>query len=779
MPGDQSVVAAAWEDPMARSLSVVGCAALGIGVAVASCSSARQTPNENAGTAGDGGATAGDQAIDFKVLIHEIHASEIRSAFPVTIVGFGGSQNVFPLGFPGQIENCAICHTGTSYALPIAAVAGNTTVDSGADAANAADNVRIGKTAAVCTSCHANVKFDGSAAATCAAGVLTACNHAGGPQSTAPAGDNTCAACHGTGAVADVATVHAIHAAGTSTPSQLNIQIQSATVPASGPPTVTFKLTDAAGNPINDLPQEITNAAASPAVAPAMSPRFVVSQLEADGTYTSYYESTVKANPYTTPDGGQVTPPAGTSATQPGSVSVTAGHLQPSGDNDGVYTFTFTAPTTTPSKLDRTKSHKVGIWATRTVSASGETTATPANATFDFIPASGAAGQKFETVTDQACNACHGSLEAHDRRTGTQLCKTCHAADQAGTTYADPESGNTIDFRSLIHKIHRGENLPSVKNGQPFFVVGFRQTYVDFSDVVFPRDIRECSVCHSGANADAWKTTPTQVACASCHDNVKFDSSAGTTACGFGVTAPCNHLGGPQSSDASCAACHAAGSGVAPVDTVHAIPEAQAVASFKYQINSVVVGPDRKPVVTFQVLNPTNNTPYDIKNDPAFKAPQGNSRLAIDIGWSSDEYTNAGSGYVNATTHKPGPGQPVQIDALASSTAVAGQTNTFSVTSPTPLPAEVTTATVVLEGHPAIADPHASGKFLRVPVPTEVTVFDQTGAFVSPPRREIVSVQNCNVCHGQLSAHGSNRNARTDACVVCHNPDATDREVRP
>ncbi len=333
--------------------------------------------------------------------------------------------------------------------------------------------------------------------------------------------------------------------------------------------------------------------------------------------------------------------------------------------------------------------------------------------------------------------------------------------------------------RSLIHKIHRGGDLPSVQNGQPFFLVGFRQSYQDFSDVGFPRDIRECTVCHSGANADAWKTTPTRTACASCHDNVKFDASAGTTACGFGVTAPCNHKGGAQANDNSCAACHAAGSGVAPIDTVHAIPEAQAVASFRYQITSVAVGADRKPVVTFQVLNPANNTPYDIKNDAPFKAPQGASRLAVDIGWSADEYANAGSGYVNGASKKPGPGQPVQIDALATSTPVAGQANAFSVTSPAPLPAGITTATAVLEGHPAIPDPNAQGKFLRVPVPTEVKVFDETGAFVAPPRREVVSVQSCNVCHGQLSAHGSNRNDRTDACVVCHNPNATDREVRP
>src|SRR5512141_631193 len=169
---------------MARPLWVVSCVAV-VGALGGACSAARQTEG-NGPSDGGSGPSAGDQAIDFKVLVHEIHASEIRSASPVTIVGFGGSQNVFPIRFPGQIENCATCHVGTSYTLPMATSAGHTTIDSGADAADPADNLRLGRTAAVCTSCHANVKFDGSAGATCGPGVLTACNHAGGVQSTAP-----------------------------------------------------------------------------------------------------------------------------------------------------------------------------------------------------------------------------------------------------------------------------------------------------------------------------------------------------------------------------------------------------------------------------------------------------------------------------------------------------------------------------------------------------------------------------------------------------------------
>ncbi|MHB8876388.1 MAG: multiheme c-type cytochrome, partial [Myxococcaceae bacterium] len=122
------------------------------------------------------------------------------------------------------------------------------------------------------------------------------------------------------------------------------------------------------------------------------------------------------------------------------------------------------------------------------------------------------------------------------------------------------------------------------------------------------------------------------------------------------------------------------------------------------------------------------------------------------------------------------PGSPMQIDALA--TSVANGDGTYTVTSPTAIPSEVTgSGTAVLEGHPAIPDPSAPGRFLRVPVINAVTYFGITDA-TPQPRRQVVSVENCNVCHRQLTAHGSNRTGNTDVCPVCHNPNATDLAFR-
>ena len=60
----------------------------------------------------------------------------------------------------------------------------------------------------------------------------------------------------------------------------------------------------------------------------------------------------------------------------------------------------------------------------------------------------------------------------------------------------DPDTGNTVDLRVMIHKIHRGENLPSVEAGTPYVIIGNRQSSTTTRHVVFPKDIRNCTTCH-------------------------------------------------------------------------------------------------------------------------------------------------------------------------------------------------------------------------------------------------------------------------------------------
>jgi OmcA/MtrC family decaheme c-type cytochrome len=575
--------------------------------------------------------------------------------------------------------------------------------------------------------------------------------------------------------------------------SDLNWQLQSLTVPASGPPTVTFKVTDSTGAPV-DLLGDVGRTAAKTVPYMSTGPSFTLAQLETDGTYTNWFEKTVASVSFTPPGGSpnnpnrsgiqpQSDPPSGTDLTT---------RITPSGMNDGVYTYTFSTPTTDASRLNHAGTLTVGVYGSRVTSRFGGVKRFPASATMNFAPGGGTAAAPYATVTDAACNTCHVALEAHNQRRTVQLCKTCHAGNTAaaggpttippgasGTplTYADPDSGNTLDLRVMIHKIHNGANLPSVKSGQPFFIVGRNASVADFSDVTFPatNDVRNCVQCHQGgANSDDWKNKASYTACTSCHDNVRFDTQtkAGVP-CALGTheTTPCDHPAGLASPTTNCTSCHAAGNATLGPDMVHQNPTPLAVAPFAYKILAVNVGGDRIAHVQFQVTN--NGANSDIKSAPEWtQTANGASRLFVDIGWPTIEYTNDGAGYVDTTVKNaafpngvPGQGLPVQIDALATATPVAGQTNVFEVVSPTPFPASVTTATAVLEGHPAV-----NGQ--RVPVPNDVSNFGVGGA--AGTRREVVTADKCNACHSELSAHGSNRNARPDVCVVCHTPEATD-----
>ena len=59
----------------------------------------------------------------------------------------------------------------------------------------------------------------------------------------------------------------------------------------------------------------------------------------------------------------------------------------------------------------------------------------------------------------------------------------------------------------------------------------------------------------------------------------------------------------------------------------------------------------------------------------------------------------------------------------------------------------------------------------------KVVYFSVDGSLVTQ-RRFVVSINNCNRCHAELSEHGSLRN-QTEYCVLCHNPSNTDSSTRP
>jgi len=124
------------------------------------------------------------QAIDFRYMIHKIHAgAELENGY--IVVGHNGSINDFShVEFPGDLRACDTCHVNDSYELPLSANLEMVTTPRDYF-------TPMGPTQAACLSCH-----DNQAAAV----------HA---TSNANELGEACAACHGPGKTYAVEKVHA------------------------------------------------------------------------------------------------------------------------------------------------------------------------------------------------------------------------------------------------------------------------------------------------------------------------------------------------------------------------------------------------------------------------------------------------------------------------------------------------------------------------------------------------------------------------------------------
>src|SRR5690606_24865229 len=124
---------------------------------------------------------------------------------------------------------------------------------------------------------------------------------------------------------------------------------------------------------------------------------------------------------------------------------------------------------------------------------------------------------------------------------------------------ADPESGFSLDLKYMVHKIHMGELLPTSRDADPandFFIVGFQQSVHDYTDILLPPSattymdggndpglVRDCAMCHQGADAERAYTAPSRSACSACHDDIDVATGQG-------------HPLVAQANDAACKVCH-------------------------------------------------------------------------------------------------------------------------------------------------------------------------------------------------------------------------------
>ena len=500
---------------------------------------------------------------------------------------------------------------------------------------------------------------------------------------------------------------------------ELSAEINGVSI--ASPPVVSFLLSDGSGNPVVNLPDS------------AISFKFAKLIPGTNGN-ASAWQSYIN----TTEDPG--VGPGTESKIQATTENGSAGTLSDNGDGTYEYTFALdVADVTTPIPVnyEPTLTHRTSFEI--------RGFAPVRNPVYDFRPSDGATSGLFtrEIANIADCNLCHDNLSLHGgSRFELQDCVTCHNPGSA-----DANSGNTVDMTVMTHKIHRGEDLPSVIGGVDYCIYGFNDSQHCYGDVVHPQDIRNCSNCHNSSDPDTpdaanWYTMPTDAACGSCHDDVNF------------VTGE-NHGSGIPTDNTQCVTCHASNpNSPLEVRQAHRLLAVERAANYSYNILGIVFsGPGAAPDVTFSVTDPQNgDAPYDLVTDPDLSA----SAIRFNVAWDTVDYSNAGNGANNA--------QPATTAIYTGGMLQANDNGdfTYTMTLGTVAPSATGSGVVNFEGSVTTSDGN-------VPVTTATRFFSITDDPAKPvPRRVSVEIERCNDCHALISQHRSRNNNTIETCQVCH-----------
>ena len=509
----------------------------------------------------------------------------------------------------------------------------------------------------------------------------------------------------------------------------LKIKVNSITIGSDRKPVVDINFTDNFDNPL-DRAGKLT-----PGV---ISPSFILAWYSPETRqYTSYITRNATAVAGS-PRAGSPTVKQATSDSGGRWTDLEMGHAK--------YTF----GNALPEGFDQAKTHTLGVQVVRNLTTEiGKNYI--ANLEYDFRPDGQKVTETWNKVNDAtSCLNCHDKetfgFHGSSARRDVKLCALCHQPQSI-----DPDTGNTIDLKVMIHKIHRGEFLPSVQAGTPYQIWGNASSVHDYSEIALPQDIRNCDNCHEGtvpaskpAQSTVWFENPSREACGSCHDDINWATGV-------------NHPAGPQLNDKACATCHVPDSGEewdASIKGAHVIPaKSKQLAGLKAEIVSVTdAAPGKSPTVVFKITD-SKGTKID--------GTKLNSFNPICAGPTSSYtwyYRESGltKGIYDATAGT------TTYTFTAKMPAAAGGTWAFS------------------------ADIYRNVTLKRADGKADIT---QREAAINPikyvatsgtvtPRRTSVAMAKCNACHDNLALHGGQRMV-IEECVICHNPTKDDSAQRP
>jgi len=616
-------------------------------------------------------------------------------------------------------------------------------------------------------------------------------------------------------------------------------------VPDTAPKAYAVTLTQASVNgdrkPLVDLAITYGGVKVTLADATALKPTFTLAELTTDpesglASWKSLLltgSQTAAANPI----GGPGTKPE----------NVLAAQKQPGSEATGTLTesatgFQYLFANALPAGFATGHTYRIGVWLNGVSAGTAET-----SGTLDFVPGGGTPAPR-DLVADADCQRCHAEVLAHGRRVGVRLCTTCHtwqavdpdtvdpAAPLAATAATNP---NPVDFGRMVHRIHRGKNLPTLyaassaaaapalgsatpalpflpgRNaavvGRKFTIVGHQSRAFTFGEVkaistpdgttianrafaggvVFPRDYRDCDACHEkAAQGEQAYTAISRRTCAGCHPDVWFDGAVPPD------TAHLAHTGGPQADDTACVNCHLAPGGTPKlyVDNreVHTpLTDHERFSPITASIVSVTnLLPGQKPTVVFTLadrtgpLSPLNDATTPPPVDSAAKpspVPRKVTRLAFVLsGPTSPDHLTSNVPLSEAVTEK----------------LVADGDGRFTYTFKTVAVPETATGawSVMLETRrqltprsPIYDQPtdtfswpytaEAITEFGNNPI-VDVAISVGDSATPALARRTVVDVEKCNACHKRILLHGGNRQG-VSSCLLCHTPDQTDWAQRP